>query len=87
MPEPRTVTLIYHWEPEGWWADSPDLPGFSAAGATYTDVRHNAIEGAEFAADEPVFIVEATASQPCTANPDGQHAPPVTVPPELTTAA
>ena len=30
----RTAQLIYHAEPEGWWAASPDLPGYSAVGAS-----------------------------------------------------
>jgi predicted RNase H-like HicB family nuclease len=31
------VRIRYHHEAEGWWADSPDLPGFSAAGETFTE--------------------------------------------------
>lgn len=54
----RTVRIRYHYEPEGWWADSPDLQGFSAAGSTFLEVRQFAVEGVEFAVDEPVLIVE-----------------------------
>lgn len=54
----REVRIHYHWEPEGWWAESPDLPGFSAAGATFNEVRDLAVGGVEFAVDEPVVIIE-----------------------------
>lgn len=33
------MRVIYHHEPDGWWAESPDLDGWSAAGATYDEVR------------------------------------------------
>ncbi len=52
------VRIRYHHEPEGWWADSPDLAGFSAAGDTFSEVREMAIRGVEFATDQPVDIVE-----------------------------
>jgi hypothetical protein len=34
------ITIIYHEEAEGWWAESVDAPGFFAAGATRDEVRH-----------------------------------------------
>ena len=52
------VRIRYHHEREGWWAESPDLPGFSAVGDSFTEVREMAIEGVEFASDGPVEIVE-----------------------------
>lgn len=52
------VRIRYHHEPEGWWADSPDLPGFSAAGDTLEEVRELASAGVEFATNEPADIVE-----------------------------
>jgi predicted RNase H-like HicB family nuclease len=45
---PATVIMEYHHEPEGWWADSDDLPGFTAVGATLDEVRELAHSGAEF---------------------------------------
>jgi hypothetical protein len=36
-------------ELEGWWAESPDLDGWSAAGSTYAEVRHLARDGVPFA--------------------------------------
>lgn len=52
----RRVLMEYHCEPEGWWAESPDLPGFSAAGATFQEVREQAHAGAEFYLEEPVEV-------------------------------
>jgi predicted RNase H-like HicB family nuclease len=43
-----TVRVIYHHEPDGWWAESPDIDGWSAAGGTYTEVVKLAEEGAPF---------------------------------------
>ena len=39
------LRVIYHREPEGWWAESPEVPGWSAAGATYEEVRALVDEG------------------------------------------
>jgi predicted RNase H-like HicB family nuclease len=44
-----TVRVIYHHEPDGWWAESPDIDGWSAAGATYSEVVELAEEGVPFA--------------------------------------
>lgn len=44
-----TVRVIYHHEREGWWADSPDVEGWSAAGETFAEVRRLAQEGVPFA--------------------------------------
>jgi predicted RNase H-like HicB family nuclease len=44
----RRVEVTYHEEPEGWWATSPDLDGYSAAGATLAEVRHQVSDGLPF---------------------------------------
>ncbi len=31
----ETVRVIYHHEAAGWWAESPDVEGWSAAGDSY----------------------------------------------------
>lgn len=54
----RQVTVTYHAEPEGYWAESPEVPGFSAAGATLIEVRDMVREGLEFHFDERVQIIE-----------------------------
>jgi len=46
----KTIRVRYHFEPEGWWADSPDLDGFTAAGADLTEVRAMVKEGV------PIFL-------------------------------
>jgi predicted RNase H-like HicB family nuclease len=43
------IRVIYHREPEGWWAESHDVPGWSAAGATFEEVYALAEEGIPFA--------------------------------------
>jgi len=41
----QSVDVIYHYEPEGYWAESPDLAGFYAAGLTLGEVRSMVFEG------------------------------------------
>lgn len=45
----NTVRVIYHHEGDGWWAESPDVEGWSAAGDTFPEVRELAVEGIPFA--------------------------------------
>lgn len=57
----RGVHLVYHREDGTWWADSKDMPGFSAAGDTFTEVRKLAREGVRFYFDDnAVSIVGET---------------------------
>ena len=44
-----TVRVIYHCEPDGWWAESPDVQDWSAAGDSYAEVMKLAEEGIPFA--------------------------------------
>ena len=53
----KTIRIIYHEEPEGWWADSPDIPGWSAAGSSYPELRATVVEGIAFASGEPAAEV------------------------------
>jgi predicted RNase H-like HicB family nuclease len=53
-----TVRVLYHEEPEGWWAESPDVTGWSAAGQTYDEVRQLAEEGVRFALDDETVEIE-----------------------------
>jgi predicted RNase H-like HicB family nuclease len=59
----RRVTVIYHWEPEGCWAESPEVPGFSAAAPTIEDLRGEVQGGLEFHFGEPSHLVELLAEQ------------------------
>jgi predicted RNase H-like HicB family nuclease len=43
------VRVIYHHENDGWWAESPDVDGWSAAGDSYGEVVKLAEEGIPFA--------------------------------------
>jgi predicted RNase H-like HicB family nuclease len=54
----RRVTVIYRWEPEGCWAESPDAPGFSGAAATFGELREQVRDGLAFYFEEPVELTE-----------------------------
>lgn len=41
----QKVRVIYHSEPDGWWAETPDFPGYTAVGATFKKVRELVFEG------------------------------------------
>ena len=43
------VRILYHREPQGWWAESPEVNGWSVAGQTYEEVRRIADDGLRFA--------------------------------------
>jgi predicted RNase H-like HicB family nuclease len=45
------IRVLYHHESESWWAESPDVEGWSAAGDSYEEVRELAEEGIRFALD------------------------------------
>ena len=45
----ETVRIIYHHEPDGWWAESPDVDRWLAAAETYGEVVKLAEEGIPFA--------------------------------------
>lgn len=59
-----TVRVIYHREPDGWWAESPDVEGWSAAGETYAEVVKLAEDGVPFALEHDVELVHV---------PPGEH--------------
>lgn len=44
----ETMRVIYHHEVEGWWAESPDVDGWTAVGDSYAEVKL-AEEGVPFA--------------------------------------
>jgi len=66
------VVMDYHREPEGWWAESSDLPGFLAAGATFAEVRELAHSGAEFYLERPVEVEDHLPAS----HPEGPRARP-----------
>jgi predicted RNase H-like HicB family nuclease len=64
----RTVRVIYHDDPDGWWAISPEVPGYTAFGETYAEVRDKMVEGLPWYAEEDdlimAHIVPSEAGQP-----------------------
>ena len=44
-----TIRILYHQEPQGWWAESPDIEGWTVAGESYEEVRRLAEDGIPFA--------------------------------------
>lgn len=60
-----TVRVIYHREVDGWWAESPDVEGWFAAGETYAEVLDLAEDGVPFALGHDVVLEHHT--------PPGKH--------------
>jgi predicted RNase H-like HicB family nuclease len=58
MSAMTTVRVIYHHEPDGWWAESPDVDGWYAAGASYAEVRGLATEGVAFALEREDVVLD-----------------------------
>jgi predicted RNase H-like HicB family nuclease len=55
----QRIRVIYHDEtPHGWWAESPDLEGWSAAGDSYEEVRRLAEEGVRFMLERDDIAIE-----------------------------
>lgn len=55
----RQVTVTYHRENNGWWAESPDLDGYTAAASSFAQLRALVIEGVAFYLDDaPHAIAE-----------------------------
>jgi predicted RNase H-like HicB family nuclease len=54
----QMIRVIHHQEPQGWWAESPDIPEWSAAGESFVEVRRLAEEGVRFALGDRDLFVE-----------------------------
>jgi predicted RNase H-like HicB family nuclease len=50
------IRVIYHHEDEGWWAESPDVKGWTAVADTYPEILKLAEEGIPFALEREVPI-------------------------------
>jgi predicted RNase H-like HicB family nuclease len=48
------IRVIYHHETEGWWAESPDVAGWTAVADSYPEVVKLAKEGIPFALEREV---------------------------------
>lgn len=55
-----TITVTYHRDGTAWWADSADVPGFSAAGSSLAEVQGLSREGLEFLLEDPVSSLVET---------------------------
>jgi len=42
------IPVVYHHDPDGWWANSPDLAGWTATAETVDDLRSLVEEGVRF---------------------------------------
>lgn len=42
------IVIIYHREPDGFWAESPDAPGFTAVAPTMDELERRVEEGLRF---------------------------------------
>lgn len=73
----RQITVTYHHEDGAWWAEAPSVPGFSAAAASFEELRAETREGIAFAVDdEPFLLLETTPGGPWQSEPPhGSHAP------------
>lgn len=54
----RTVQVLYRAEPDGWWAESRDFPGYTAVGSNYGEVRQLVHEGLPDFAGEALDLAE-----------------------------
>ncbi|MDQ2630448.1 MAG: hypothetical protein M3Y75_05670 [Actinomycetota bacterium] len=50
------VRVIYHHETEGWWAESPDVAGWTAVAGSYAEIVKLVEEGIPFALEREVEI-------------------------------
>lgn len=57
----RSVRVVYHNETDTWWAESPDVPGFSAAAESLDDLRELVRTGLTFHLGDQIEIFEETA--------------------------
>jgi predicted RNase H-like HicB family nuclease len=54
----KSIRVIHHHETDGWWAESPDIAGWYAAGGNYEEVHRLAEEGVRFALERDDVEVE-----------------------------
>ncbi len=52
------IPVVYHEDKDGWWADSPAVPGWTATAPTLNDLRVLVEDGVRFALDRDDVIVE-----------------------------
>jgi predicted RNase H-like HicB family nuclease len=63
----EAVRVLHHRESDGWWAESPDVEGWSAAGDSYAEVIKLAEEGIPFALKHPSELEHYVPAGECVA--------------------
>ena len=51
------IRVAYHHEDEGWWADSQDVPGWTATASSVDELRQLVEEGVRFALDDAGVVI------------------------------
>lgn len=66
------VFVIYHFEPEGWWAESPDVTGYTAAAHSLTELRELVLDGLRFylRCEDVVMVERFAPSSSAPGSPD-----------------
>jgi predicted RNase H-like HicB family nuclease len=60
----KTVTVIYHQEKEGWWAESTDAPSFFATGPSRDVVRQRVRESLPRVVSDELRYVDVEIAAP-----------------------
>ena len=50
------IRVLHHYEPGGWWAESPDLEGWYAAAGNLIEILELSEEGIRWASPRPVQL-------------------------------
>jgi predicted RNase H-like HicB family nuclease len=62
----QVARIRYHAEHEGWWADSEELPGWTAVGKSFEEVRAEALRGVREFAGEVLIEEEGVPLNPAS---------------------
>ena len=54
----RRITIQYHQEHDSWWAESPDVPGFTSAASDFNSLRNQTIAALQEVIEGPFVIFE-----------------------------
>lgn len=65
---PRMVRVTHHKDADGWWCESPDVPGWSGAADTYAELVKLAEDGIAFALGRRIDVVHRSADSPLAAS-------------------
>jgi hypothetical protein len=52
------VHIIYHHDPAAWWADSPEVPGWTATAKTLDELWGLAEQGVRFALERDDLLIQ-----------------------------